>query len=109
MDALASLLRKRLVAADDVRAVFSEIEPPFEGYRRTLEVLRSYIKAELLADWVVLHACGTAQLCLSPKRRAKRTSIRVQLAGVCRVRAAHRRPQELRQPECLGQSRPNSR
>lgn len=45
MDALASLLRKRLVAADDVRAVFSEIEPPFEGYRRTLEVLRSYIKA----------------------------------------------------------------
>jgi len=56
MDALASLLRKRLVAADDVRAVFSEIEPPFEGYRRTLEVLRSYIKAELLAAWVVRYS-----------------------------------------------------
>jgi murein L,D-transpeptidase YcbB/YkuD len=54
MDALASLLRKRLVAADDVQAVFSEIEPPFEGYRRTLEVLRSYIKAAQEEDGEVL-------------------------------------------------------
>jgi len=45
MDALASLLRKRLVDTDDVGAVFSEIEPPFEGYQRTLQVLQSYMKA----------------------------------------------------------------
>jgi hypothetical protein len=41
-------------------------------------------------------------------RLTKRTSIRVRSAGVCRVRAAHRWPQELRQPECPRQSRPNS-
>jgi murein L,D-transpeptidase YcbB/YkuD len=54
MDALASLLRKRLVGADDVRAVFSEIEPPFEGYRRVLEVLQSYVKAAQEEDGEVL-------------------------------------------------------
>jgi murein L,D-transpeptidase YcbB/YkuD len=53
-DDLASLLRKRLVAADDVRAVFSEIEPPFEGYQRTLEVLQSYIHGANEDDGEVL-------------------------------------------------------
>lgn len=44
-DDLASLLRKRLVSADDVRGVFSGIEPPFEGYKRTLQALQSYTQA----------------------------------------------------------------
>jgi L,D-transpeptidase YcbB len=53
-DALASLLRKRLVDTDDVRAVFSEIEPPFEGYQQTLQVLQSYMKAAHEDDGEVL-------------------------------------------------------
>ena len=53
-DALASLLRKRLVDTDDVRAVFSEIEPPFEGYQQTLQVLQSYMKAVHEGDGEVL-------------------------------------------------------
>jgi murein L,D-transpeptidase YcbB/YkuD len=36
-------LRQRLIPAADVRAVLQGIEPPYEGYRRTLRALQKYI------------------------------------------------------------------
>jgi murein L,D-transpeptidase YcbB/YkuD len=54
MDDLSSLLRKRLVEASDVSAVFAALEPPFEGYRQTLEALRAYIQAARADDGEML-------------------------------------------------------
>jgi murein L,D-transpeptidase YcbB/YkuD len=42
-DHLAELLRDRLIHAADVRAELAKIEPPFPGYRRTQDALRTYL------------------------------------------------------------------
>ncbi len=42
-DNLASLVENGLLHATDVSAAIEEIEPPYEGYRRTRDALRRYI------------------------------------------------------------------
>jgi murein L,D-transpeptidase YcbB/YkuD len=41
---LPGFLRDKLVNADDVQAVMKTVEPPFPGYRRTVDALRIYTK-----------------------------------------------------------------
>ena len=40
---LPGFLRERLTHATDVKAVLEGIEPPYDGYRRTLQVLEQYL------------------------------------------------------------------
>ncbi len=40
---LAELIRKRVLNAPDVEAVFRELEPPFPGYQRTQAALQRYL------------------------------------------------------------------
>lgn len=40
---LPELLRQRIVDGQDVAAVLAEVEPQFEGYRRTVNALQSYL------------------------------------------------------------------
>lgn len=40
---LAGLLRQRLIDARDAQLALHDVEPPFDGYRRTREALQSYI------------------------------------------------------------------
>jgi murein L,D-transpeptidase YcbB/YkuD len=40
---VAEFLRNQLLTATDVRAAVEEIEPPFRGYRRTLQALEHYL------------------------------------------------------------------
>lgn len=40
---LAEILRHQLVNATDVAAVLSRLQPPYEGYRRTLKALNDYL------------------------------------------------------------------
>jgi murein L,D-transpeptidase YcbB/YkuD len=46
---MASFVRDRLTGAANAKAVLDGIEPPFEGYRRTLVVLQKYLA--LAKDW----------------------------------------------------------
>jgi L,D-transpeptidase YcbB len=41
---LPQLLRERIVNATDVNIVLTQVEPPFEGYRRTQKALREYLR-----------------------------------------------------------------
>lgn len=41
---LPQLLHERVVNASDVATVLAQVEPPFDGYRRTQRALRDYIK-----------------------------------------------------------------
>jgi len=80
-DGLASLLRKHLVSGDDVRAVFSGIEPPFEGYKRTLHALQSYLRAANQEDGEVLPSTPKPVEPGSPYLGARRLSILLQRLG----------------------------
>jgi L,D-transpeptidase YcbB len=54
-DEMSGLLRK-LVNANDVRAVLAGIEPPFDGYQRTEKALRTYLAAAKADDGTPLPA-----------------------------------------------------
>lgn len=41
---LAEFLKEEVVTAQDVAAVFARLEPPYPGYRRTLQGLRTYLE-----------------------------------------------------------------
>lgn len=53
---LAGLLSERLVNARNVQAVIEQLEPPFEGYRRTEKALQTYIELAKADDGEVLPA-----------------------------------------------------
>jgi len=42
-DDVAGFIRRRLVNADNVEQVLQEVEPPYEGYRRTEQALQRYL------------------------------------------------------------------
>jgi murein L,D-transpeptidase YcbB/YkuD len=41
---LAQFVRTRLANGDDIQAALGEVEPPFPGYKRTLDALQRYLK-----------------------------------------------------------------
>lgn len=55
---LARLVRRLASSAGDVQAAAAEIEPPFEGYRRTQKVLQSYLAIAHDDDGEPLPATG---------------------------------------------------
>jgi murein L,D-transpeptidase YcbB/YkuD len=55
---LSGFLLKKLVNAEDVQGVLRDVEPPFPGYRRTVEALRTYRALARKVDDVQLPVPG---------------------------------------------------
>ena len=53
---LARFLRERIMAASDIPSVLEEVEPPFEGYRRTEQALARYLELARMDDGEALPA-----------------------------------------------------
>ena len=45
---LAEFLKDRVVGSSDVAGVLAEVEPPYPGYRRTLQALRAYTESRTM-------------------------------------------------------------